>query len=1255
MKHGCVIAPRKGADVFFKLKKQLGRELAQNLWNDIASHQDFISDNKGTLVLTDEGIPTYESLMANKTVQEYLGKEQMRKIAESNFTQLDNTPDNFSIAVTQAHSYNQQHKNDSDFVAFAEREGDKVIVKMLDKTPNNVQKSIDQFGINHLNSTINTILQDIGITPGQIEEAGINGITDFSRAQKLGEDIIAVANNVQGDYALSEEFSHLCLEVFKDNPLIDRIKAVISNNPALVDELLGEDYAAYEEKYQGDYERLVDEAMGHLLQDSFFRGTDIKQAESLFDRLVSSIKKKFKGVDSEKLQQALIEARTMMDSVAKDILSGNLQLTRKNVSAVNRDDVLYSLSQAEEAIKILEKALDNEVKMQSIIGSEDRTFADELLTYSDSDNDTALGIMKFTQHALKELENLNQNFGEAIDMHMDIKFSYLRKVNNYLNMYKKHFADIQKLLARAQAEDDELNLLSRSFDVGGVNIGTLRRALDSAVGVIAQLEGKYNAIATKNVAAFFEPFLGKNITNPFKEGSEALNIIDMLQGREGDISWWDKMLTSMSESSDALLQMFDQAAKKAKDAARMKTIAQTKEIQSAYNKAKNAGVTDFTFMYAKDKDGNRTNLYITSAEASKLSQAEQDFYNTFMSIKANLDELLDDKQATLSHVIQIKKEHTYGALSYLAKGQFKELGEYFKNMAFERDYDDQQGYNRHTLVGFDGKEYRLVPKYYLHDVASQEDVSDDPLGSLIAYAYMANNYKEMDDIVDALETGRDILKNRAVTEKRGDTKVQQTLNWMGFSFGDDVTMQWESTNAAEKLEYFFNSQVYGRYIKDEGVWNVGGKNISSSKITNTLLGWGSHIQLGCNWLANVANIVNGAAMVNIEAGAGKFFKAKTLAKADGIYSKELGAYLAELPNMVKTSKLALLEEYFDTKQGFNKDVKKVYNKNLLKRIFGPSLAFVGQEMGDHWLYNRVAISMLLETPCEYTDAEGNTIQTNAYEALEVVKDENGVATLKFKGDNVKFPTLNLDNAVSPFTALGRAMANVNQKLFGVYNQDDAVAAQQLCLGRLALQYRKWMAPAFNKRFQGAQYNSTLDTWEEGYYRTAGRFALNVLKDLKRGQFQLASRWNDIKQNHPEQYENLRRALTECGQYALLLGCIMAIGYGWKGKERPWLIKLTEYQLKRQKTEMGALIPGPTMVKELYKILDSPMAAMSTMNNIIQMWDALSDPFGHVRQSGTYQGMNNIEVSIYKNTPYIKSVKRFTSDIDDAISFFNKSN
>ena len=726
-----------------------------------------------------------------------------------------------------------------------------------------------------------------------------------------------------------------------------------------------------------------------------------------------------------------------------------------------------------------------------------------------------------------------------------------------------------------------------------------------------------------------------------------MSIEELIKKAPSDISFMDKWFSAMSESSDTLLQLFDQAVKKAKDKARLDTIEMSKQLQRAYNRAKAAGITDFRFMY-RYKNGERTNLYIgLQSEIDALSDAERDFYNTFMDIKKKLDYKLDSRSVNPQHVIQIKKDHTYGALGLIAQGKFDQAGEYFKNLIFETSYDDQQGFGvRKTLKGFDNTEYMLVPKYYLRDIENQEDVSDDPVSSLIAYAYMANNYKELDDIVDALETGRSILKERKVSETRGIKKVKEQFRYGEYNVTSDVQLQWDKTNIAQKLDKFFNSQIYGRYLEDQGVWHIAGKDVNIQKLTNVILGASSHIQLGFNWLANSANIFNGIAMSNIEAAAGRYFKASQLLEADKIYTSLLKDYMVELSSPVKTNKLSLIDEYFDVKQDAHEKFKVRYDKAILAKIFGPNVAFIGQDAGDHWLYNRIVIAYLLNTPAK--DANGKN--SNLFEALEVVIND-GVGKLKIKdGWDV---TESLGNHPNIYNYIGRQIANINQKLFGIYNKDDQVAASQIAQGRLVLQYRKWIVPAFNKRFEKAQYNVSLDEWNEGYYRTTAKFLMDCLKELKRGEFQLKASWDELSS---EAQENIIRALTEIGQYWAILGSILAIGLIWPDKkERPWLVKFLDYQAKRQKTELGALLPGTPMLHEGLKIINSPAAGISALENAMSLLDAIVDPTGwfEERESGPYKGMNNLEKAIYINTPYIKSIKRATKDIDTAAQYFNK--
>lgn len=1245
----CVIAPSKGTGQFLQLKKQLGYKQAWTIY-DIITHQDFLEDYKDTLTLDSEGIPTFESIIENPYVKKKIGLSQVQTILQSQYQQRDNTRDNFAVALGEALQFNTSNPERENFVALVRESGEKIRTTIVPRTKETMQEFQDQYGVNTLNQKISEILSPLGITIGQLTEAetlgGRIGHINFANVESLSNDFIRVANNIEGEQALSEEFSHLCIEVFKNTPLVQR--SLSQMDEASIKEILGDTYQSQLQYYNNDMNKMAEEALGHLLQTAFFDVTKApKRKQTLFGRLVNYLKNLFKGIDVNSIKDSIYDAKVNMNNLAKEILNGDREITKQNIRAITRTDDLNALSsQIETAIDILNKATDQEVKMAKIQRNDAaEAFIAQIISFQQEDADTALGICRYLEHCLQELNNLNNQFHLAYDTNQRSKFGYLRKVHNYINLYGKTLDRLRKLLAQAEI-NDELQLLSRTFIADGIDNNTIKNMVNQAESLSRELISKYQIEATNSFAEFLKPFMGQNITNPFTDG-KVQSVESLLQEAKSDITFMDKWLSSMAESSDVLLQLFDQATKKAKDKARLDTIELSKQIQSAYKKALNAGVTDFSFMY-RYSNGNRTSQYIgTDSELRTLTDAQREFYNTFINLKSKLDEKLNDPRATTTHVIQIRKEFVGGSLGLLARGKFNEFGESMKNLVFERTYDDQQGFGlRKGMVGFDGREYNLVPKYYISDINNQDEVSDDPVGSLIAYAFMANNFKEMDDIVDALETGRDILKSRSVKETRGDTILKETLQWHGIDVNTEAELQWEKTNIAQKLDLFFNSQVYGKYLKDEGIWKTPFGDLSKSKLTSTILGWSSTVQLGFNWLANTANIANGIAMINIEAAGSRFFKPKSLTKADKLYSQMIGEYISELSSPIKKSKLALIDEYFDVRQDFNEQAKTRYDKALLTKIFGPNIAFIGQGAGDHWLYNRTALAMLLET--EVTDREGN--ESNLYEALEVVTDNNGVARLQIK-QGWKVPNTRGKNI---FSDLSRRIGSVNQKLFGIYNQDDAVAAQQVSLGRLALQYRKWMIPALNKRFQAAQYNVTLDEWEEGYYRTAGRFILQLAKELRRGKFQLMANYDGMSK---EAQANIRRAFTEVSQYLMLIGSIGLLEL-WSSddkKKRPWLLKFLEYQLKRQRTELGVLIPGPQMLGEGFKIIDSPAAGLSAVEHLGDLASALIDPMDWVteKKTGPYKGWTEVEKQIFINTPYAKSIRRATTDIDSALQYFNQ--
>ena len=67
----CTYIPSKGENLFRQLKKQHGYEMAIEIFLR-AINPKFISDNKNTLSLDTEGVPTLESLMSNKWMKKFI-------------------------------------------------------------------------------------------------------------------------------------------------------------------------------------------------------------------------------------------------------------------------------------------------------------------------------------------------------------------------------------------------------------------------------------------------------------------------------------------------------------------------------------------------------------------------------------------------------------------------------------------------------------------------------------------------------------------------------------------------------------------------------------------------------------------------------------------------------------------------------------------------------------------------------------------------------------------------------------------------------------------------------------------------------------------------------------------------------------------------------------------------------------------------------------------------------------------------------
>lgn len=1178
----------------------------------------------------------------------------------------------------------------------------------------------------NLNSRLRSILEAHGVGIGALTELerrmNIHGVTDFDVARNTAEGLIMMirlANGIEGEKALPEEFAHFAIEALGDNPLINRlINNIVSNG--LTSEIIGEDYDTYDTLYHGDEYKLAKEAAGKLLAKHLLQNEVIptKSYKNLLSRVIQAVKDFFKGINASSVQRAMKEADKGFGSLAQQILDGSLDDTI-NIDNIKSNEVFYSTSErVTRDKKVLQGIIDNELKRLKIyekrnpnskFSTNQRLLIDRL-DIELADNNEIEGIYTFIENALEELNKVNnrlimlQNTPAA---NINERASVLRDVRNYLYSYK-HVTDTIR-----EALIDEERYADNRYGQ------RVRVVLDNVTTLLGDLFIKYNNISMPLFVDFIKPFVGESITVPFgKFRGKTMTAEDLVKVADEDISFFDRWLDSMADSSDYMLKVMDQAVKKSKENARLETIDVLKQLQAATIRLEQAGIKNTDWMFERDRNGNLTGNYISEINQSlfkekvrelfkslnekygknpigdnaekyrkerqawfdanmetvngkkvpklsiygnkdfqNLNEAQRNYYNEIMRIKAKLDSYLPDKYTTLTNTVKIRKDllERVRASNDVRSGT-KQLWESLKD-EFIRRTDDIEFGDKATIKDFEGNAVQTLPIYYtkLKEGENPNDVSTDIVSTLTAYAAMANDFNEMNKIIDVLELGRDMLRERRIIQTEGGKPMVEKFKSVGRKVESTLTKSGDKTRFMQRLNDFFEMQVYGRYMADEGTF--GNTNIDKGKVANFVNRMTSLNTLALNALSGISNVATGKVMMRIESFAGEFFNELNTLHADREYGKALPEFLAEIGNRVKTSKLALWDELFNVMQEYEQDVREVNfdRKTWFSRMFGTSALFIMNNAGEHWMQNRT--SLALADAYKMRSPNGKIV--SLWDAMEVVPIDK---TNKKLGAKLQLKEGYTKEDGSAFTrddiiAFSRKSAAINQRMHGIYNKADRSAVQRLAVGRMGMMFRKWIKPSLNRRFNSASYNMDLQAWTEGYYNTSFRFLIQLAKELKEGQFALAANWDQLSKTEKA---NIKRAVTEVGHF---LAVMLILGLmDWSDdKDRPWLVKMAEYQARRLYTELGTQVPGPQIISEGLKIIKSPAAGINTMENTLNLLGVFN-PFNYetfggedaILQSGRYKGESRA-TKLFFESPLIPMNKTIYRSLhpEEGIPFFKQ--
>ena len=1321
MAKNCAIIPQ--------VKNKKGQIVDSRLFKDLLSYTDnnraetvriytitknpeFIKKWTGRLALDDNNEPTLRSLLKQTNLSQIIPESKVleklnreigyyKKGMDRPALWIDNDA-NYLKLTRKAIAFNQNSEFRDDYVArvikIADNESPRIFIGVRVSKRNKAYSiEADKMAYNTaLNDRLRDILATHGVSVGVLNNLerrlGINGVTDFDTAKTAANgliEMIRLAEGVEGEKALPEEFAHFAIEAMEDSSLINRLLNNLSST-GVIQEILGDEYETYNTLYNGDTAKLAKEAAGKLLAKHLLKAEPIerKPYKNLLERVISAIKSFFKTLNANQIQKAIYEADKDFGRLARDILNGRMdeQISIDNISAsglfyqtnerVQRDkNLLQNIINTElKRLKIYEKRNPN-----SQFSANQRLLIDRL-EIELADNNEIEGVYSFLDNALEELQKVSNRLEVLRNTpatNANERASVLRDVRNYLYSYKNIVEDVRKALI------DEERYADNRYGQ------RVRVALDNASILIGDLFVKYEEVSMPLFVDFLKPFLGESILVPFgKFKGKVLKAEDLVKIADEDISFFDRWLDSMADSSDYMLKVMDQAVKKSKEQARLRTIDVMKRLQAATIKLEQAGVKDTEWMFERDSKGNLSGNYISeinyalfkermrdmfkslnekygknpigenaekykkerqawfdanmevvngkkqpklsiygNPQYQRLTPAQKEYYDTVMNIKSELDSYLPEKYTTLTNAVKIRKDLLERVKSSdSVKSGAQQVWESLKD-EFIRRTDDVDFGDRATVKDFEGNAVQTLPIYYtkLKEGESPNDISTDIVSTMTAYAAMANDFDEMNKVIDVLELGRDLLREREVIQTQGGKPLVEKFKAVGRKVESKLTKEGEATRFVQRLNDFFEMQVYGKYMADEGTF--GKTNIDKGKVANFVNRVTSMNNLALNVLSGVSNILTGKVMMRIESFSGEFFSEKNTITADRIYGQHLPAYLAEVGVRVKTSKLALWDELFNVMQEYEQDVRDVNfdRKTWYSRMFGTSTLFFMNNAGEHWMQNRTSLALA----DAYKMKAPNGKIVSLWDAMEVVPiDHNNKKTgakLQVKAGYTKEDGTEFTK--EDIIKFSRRSAAINQRMHGIYNKADRSAVQRLAIGRMGMMFRKWIKPSLNRRFKSATYNYDLDAWTEGYYRTSGRFLLQLARDLRETQFNLAARWGELT---PTEKANIRRALTETGHFLAVMAIIGLIEWS-DDKDRPWLVRMTEYQARRLYTELGALIPGKSMVSEGLKILKSPAAGINTIENMLDLTKLLN-PWNYMDelQSGRYEGHSTAYKSFFES-------------------------
>ena len=631
----------------------------------------------------------------------------------------------------------------------------------------------------------------------------------------------------------------------------------------------------------------------------------------------------------------------------------------------------------------------------------------------------------------------------------------------------------------------------------------------------------------------------------------------------------------------------------------------------------------------------------------------------------------------------------------LAKGDYKVASK----------YDDEA--TKRKIAEHNKKEKERVKKEHAASV-NQNLVDTMPI--FIREAIKHKHKKAME--FELLRVRKSFMTNHKIKLSKNGKPIIDRYKDMSGLIDNSVEKTTTDSKVLAHYEDWLRMIFYEQFENDEG---------NLQKIARVIQNYTSFKGMAFNILSSINNQVYGSIQSNIEAAAGQFFSTGDWFKASGEYWHGAKSYMYDEENSPSTKQSAFIQ-YFSIMMDFKEQALGNENLNLANRALQKASwvankAYMFEHMSEHYLQNKVLFAMAfshrlvdgkLVTFEDYKRENLGRIITrelsieDTKKQIKINKEKEKKLKEKFNKAPQLYELFEFKNgklipndklSKEEIAEFERRVLGVNQYLHGIYNKEDAGTMQQYALGRLAIQFRKWMRPGWTKRFGnrfGEEYwNERRSVKEQGIYVTTarflatpvldgwseyidkkgtkeaigiGKFLTDLTKDYAKFLTNIKVHWHTLSSS---EQAAVKRTFLEYATFCAAIG-LLYVAKSIKGDDDdpPMALMLTIYQLDRTVTEMTTYIPlavapgdvfgltengspifvGGGWFNESKKLLKSPTATFSTLEAIIKLGkNIIAYPFVDeeemIYQSGVYSGQNKINVQMKKLIPMWNQYER----------------